>query len=96
MRLSTSSTSSFVPACACSSKTTSPVVQFLARNPRTYWLPRLGDRPFQDGGAPVSFAHVLGELRRQRRISGLPHQPQLLPDALVRDEAEEWRLPELH
>ena len=96
IRLRTSSTPSFVPACACSSKTTSPVVQCLARNPSTYWLPRLAIDPSRTAALAVSFADVPGQFRSQRRIGGLAHQAQSLPDPLIGDKAEERRLAELH
>ena len=70
-------TSSFLAADACSWSRISPVRQFLARKPNTYWLPRLVIEPSTTAALPVrsqisaatsgvSFASVGRTIRRQR------------------------------
>src|SRR5258708_34773230 len=55
-----------------------------------------GNRAIQDGGACGSLADFPSELRSKPRIRRLAHQTERLLDSLVRDEAEERRLLELH
>src|SRR5258708_27508764 len=55
-----------------------------------------GNRAIQDGGACGSLADFPSELRSKPRIRRLAHQPERILDTLVRDEAEERRLLELH
>ena len=90
------STSSFRAACACSSARMSPVVQCLARRPRTYWLPSVAIDPSRTGGAAGPDAHALRNVGSQSRIRRLVHQRQRAADAFVGDEAEERRLLKLH
>ena len=54
------------------------------------------DRSFQHGGAPCPDAHALRNVGSQSRIRRLVHQWQRSSDALLRDQAEERRLLELH
>src|ERR1035438_3674010 len=45
--------SSFLAACTCSSSSRSPVRQFVARSPTTYWLPKLAIEPSTTAALPV-------------------------------------------
>ena len=70
--------------------------QFLARNPRTYWLPRLAIEPSRTAALAVRSQMSLASSGRQPRVRRLAHQAQRLLDALLGDEAEERRLFELY
>ena len=52
IRLSAFKTSSFLAACACSSSRMSPVRQFFARRPTTYWLPMGAIEPSRTAALP--------------------------------------------
>ena len=73
-----------------------PVLQFLARRPSTYWLPRLCDRAFQNSRTCGSLADLLRDFRSQPRVFRLSHQRQRLLDLPVRNQGEERRLLKLH
>ena len=72
------------------------MLQFLARRPKTYWLPRLAIEPSSTIGTGRSLADLLSHVRRQPRLFRLSHQRQLLLDLPVRNQAEERRLLKLH
>ena len=57
-----------------------PVLQFLARRPRTYWLPRLAIEPSRTAALAVRSQILLRDFGRQPRIFRLSHQRQRLLD----------------
>jgi len=89
-------TSSFLAACACSRSRMSSGVAVLARNPKTYWLPRWSIEPSSTAALAVRSQISLVQLRSEPRICRLAHQTQRPLDALVGDEAEERGLFQLH
>ena len=85
-------TSSFFAACACSSSRISPVRHLFARKPRTYWLPRLEIEPSRTAALLLRSQISLRDLQGKPRIRRLLHQPECPMNALVGNQAEEWRL----
>ena len=80
---------------ACSFASTSPLRQFTAFSPSTYWLPRLEIEPSMRGGAGGALADLAGQLAGEPRIFGLGHQRQRLRHALVRKQVQKRRLLQL-
>ena len=72
------------------------MLQFLARKPTTYWLPRLAIEAFQNRSASGSLAHLLSSFRGEPSVFWLSHKSQRLLDLSVRNQAEERRLLKLH
>ena len=71
----------FPSACACSCARTSPVRQFLARNHKTYWLPRLAIEPSRTAALPVR-SQISRAISGVSGVSARPvHQTQCLLDA---------------
>ncbi len=52
--------------------------------------------PLEDRGAGQTLAYLPRQLRSQTRLRWLAHQPQGLLNAVIRDEAQKWRLLKLH
>ena len=73
-----------------------PVLQFLARKPNTYWLPRLAIEPSRTAALAGSLADLLRDFRSQPCVFRLSHQSQRLLHLPVRNQAEERRLLKLH
>ena len=72
------------------------MLQFLARRPRTYWLPRLAIEPSRTAALAVRSQTCCAISRGQPRIFRLSHQRQRLLDLLIRNQAEERGLLKLH
>src|SRR5581483_35518 len=53
-------------------------------------------RSLQNGRASGPLADFARKRRTQRRVNGLPHEPQCLSDPLIRDQTEKRRLLQLH
>ena len=94
--LRTFSTSSFRAAGSCSWSRRSPVPQFSARRPSTYWVPRLAIDPVTTAVLPVRTQTSRAIIVGQSRAGGLPHQLERLADAFLRYDAQKRRLLELH
>ena len=70
--------------------------QFVARSPRTYWLPRLAIEPSRTAAPAVRSQMSFASSGRQPRVRRLAHQTQHLLNTLLGDEAEKWRLLKLY
>jgi len=73
-----------------------PEVQFLARKPRTYWLPRLAMEPSRTRALAVRSQICCATSDVSRACFGLSHQRQLLLDLAIRKQIQERRLLQLH
>ena len=72
------------------------MLQFLARRPNTYWLPRLAIEPSRTTALAVRSQTCCAISAVSRASFGLSHQSQRLLDLPVRNQAEERRLLKLH
>ena len=89
-------TSSLFAAWICSCARMLPVLQFLARRPKTYWLPRLAIEPSRTAALAVRSQTCCAISAVSRASFGLSHQRQRLLDLLIRNQAEERGLLKLH
>ena len=82
-------------AVACSSESRSPVRQFTAFRPRTYWLPKLEIEPSMVAALAVRWQTSRASSGVSRASFGWFISCQRLGDALVRNQAEKGRLLQL-
>ena len=84
------------PPAPAASRCVSPVRQLEASSEMTYEVPRREIAPRDHRLARRPLTEIARDLRRQLLVGAAPHQPERALHALLRQDAEKRRLPQLH